>query len=50
MGELCEKMRADLKIGGFSPSTSKIYLLYARQFAAFHMRSPAVMGRDGLRP
>ena len=29
MGELCEKMRADLKIGYFSPSTTKIYLLVA---------------------
>lgn len=49
MGDLCERMRADLKIGGFSPSTTKIYLLYARQFAKFHMRSPAELGRDGVR-
>ena len=49
MGELCEKMRADLRIGGFSPSTTKIYLLYARQFAQFHMRSPAELGRDAVR-
>ncbi len=32
MGELHEKMSADLKIGGYSPSTQKIYLLYAKQF------------------
>lgn len=49
MGELSEKMRADLTIGGHSPSTSKIYLMYARQFARFHMRSPAEMGRDEIR-
>ena len=49
MGALCDKMTADLKIGGFSPSTAKIYLLYARQFARFHMRSPAELGRDEIR-
>jgi len=27
MGELCERMRGDLEIVGFSPSTSKIYLM-----------------------
>ena len=46
MGELCERMRGDLKIAGFSPSTSKICLMYARHFARFHMRSPAQLGRD----
>lgn len=49
MGDLCEKMTADLKIGGFSPSTTKIYLLYARQFARFHMRPPAELGREEVR-
>jgi integrase/recombinase XerD len=49
MGELCEKMSADLRIGGFSPCTTKIYLLYARQFARFHMRSPTELGRDEIR-
>jgi hypothetical protein len=46
MGELCERMRGDLKIAGFSPSTSKIYLMYARHFARFHMRNAAELGRD----
>lgn len=49
MGELCDKMSADLKIGGFSPRTARIYLLYARQLARFHMRSPAELGRDEIR-
>ena len=49
MGELCERMRGDLKIAGFSPSTSKIYLMYARHFAPFHMRDPAELGRDDVR-
>ncbi|MBZ0150148.1 MAG: site-specific integrase [Planctomycetes bacterium] len=49
MGELRERMAADLKIAGHSPSTAKVYLLYARQFARFHMRSPAEMGRDEIR-
>lgn len=49
MGELHDRMLADLKIGGYSPSTTKIYLAYARAFARFHMRSPAEMGRDEVR-
>ncbi len=49
MGDLCNKMRADLTIGGYSPSTTTIYLMYARQFARFHMRSPAELGRDEVR-
>jgi site-specific recombinase XerD len=42
-------MKADLKIAGYSPSTRKIYLLYARQFARFHMRSPEEMGAQEIR-
>ncbi len=49
MGELHEKMSADLKIGGYSPSTQKIYLLYAKQFAKYFMRSPREMGVDEIR-
>jgi len=30
---LRDRMVSDLKIGGYSPSTRKIYLLYARLFA-----------------
>jgi len=49
MGQLRDRMEADLKIGVYSPSTQKIYLLYARQFAAHFMRSPAEMGADEVR-
>ena len=49
MGQLRDQMEADLKIGGYSPSTQKVYLLYARQFAAHFMRSPAEMGADEVR-
>ena len=49
MGELRDTMEADLKIAGYSPSTRKIYLLYARQFARFHMRSPKEMGAQEIR-
>ena len=42
-------MSADLKIGGYSASTQKIYLLYARQFAKHFMRSPAQMGVEEIR-
>ncbi len=49
MGELCEKMRADLQAGGYSPSTTKIFLLWAQQFAQFHARSPADLGQEEIR-
>lgn len=49
MGQLHDRMEADLKIGGYSPSTRKIYLLYARKFARHFMRSPAKMGADEVR-
>lgn len=49
MGKLHDRMEADLKIGGFAPSTRKIYLLYARKFAAFHCRSPEELGREEIR-
>ena len=49
MGQLREKMQADLNIGGYSRSTQKLYLLYAQQFAAHFRRSPADMGADDVR-
>jgi integrase/recombinase XerD len=49
MGQLRDRMQADLTIGGYSPGTRKIYLLYARKFAAHFMRSPAEMGADEVR-
>ncbi len=49
MGQLRDRMETDLKLGGYSPSTRKIYLLYARRFAKHHMRSPAEMGEAEIR-
>jgi site-specific recombinase XerD len=42
-------METDLRLAGYSPSTRKIYLGYARLFAKHHMRSPAEMGEDEIR-
>jgi site-specific recombinase XerD len=49
MGQLHDRMEADLKLAGYSPSTRKIYLLYARRFAIHYMRSPEEMGADQVR-
>ena len=48
MGQLRDRMEEDLKLGGYSASTRKIYLLYARQFAGFHRRSPAEMSEPEI--
>lgn len=49
MGQLRDRMEADLTIAGYSPDTKRIYLLYAKQFAAYHRRSPAEMGSEEIR-
>ena len=49
METLRDRMEVDLKIGCYSPSTRRIYLLYARLFAKYHMRSPKVMGEREIR-
>lgn len=49
MGQLRDRMEADLKIAGYSPSTQKAYLFWARKFAAYFMRSPAELGADEVR-
>jgi integrase/recombinase XerD len=49
VGQLRDRMEEDLKLGGYSASTRKIYLLYARQFAGFHRRSPAEMSEPEIR-
>jgi site-specific recombinase XerD len=49
MGLLRDRMREDLKLSGYSPSTCKIYLIYARLFAKFHMRSPEEMSEPEIR-
>jgi len=49
MGQLRERMEADLKLAGYSPSTRKIYLLYARLYAKHFRRTPAEMGEAEIR-
>lgn len=49
MGQLRDRMAADLTIAAYSAGTTKIYLRHARQFAAYFMRSPAEMGGDEIR-
>lgn len=49
MGELRDRMAADMRLAGYSPSTLKIYLCYARLYAKHFMRSPAEMGEAEVR-
>ena len=49
MGQLRDRMEQDLVLRGLSPSTRKIYLLYARKFVAFHGRPPQEMGEAEVR-
>ena len=49
MGQLRDRMAQDLILRGFSPSTRKIYLIYARKFVAFHRRPPEQMGEAEVR-
>lgn len=49
MRPLREKMEADLKIGGYSPGTRRIYLYYAKKYAMYFRRSPARLGAEEVR-
>ena len=49
MGSLCQRMIEDLKLKNYAPATCSEYLRCARQFAAYHMRSPAEMGEREIR-
>src|SRR5438067_2792277 len=49
MGKLRDRMEQDLRLGGYSPATQRIYLLYAREFARYYMRSPADMVEEEIR-
>jgi hypothetical protein len=42
-------MAVDLRLRNFSPATQRNYLLYARRFAAFFMRSPEELGEAEVR-
>lgn len=46
MGKLHELMARDLDSAGYSPSSCKVFLVYARQLSTFHKRSPRNMGRE----
>lgn len=49
MGQLRDRMAEDLRLKGFSPSTQRVYLHYAKEFAKHFMRSPARMGEEEIR-
>lgn len=49
MGQLRDRMEADLRLRNLRPRTQVSYLFYARGLAAFHHRSPAEMGEEDVR-
>lgn len=49
MGELRNRMEADLRLRNLRPSTQACYLGCARDFVAYHKRSPAEMGEKEVR-
>lgn len=49
MGVLCQRMAEDLKLKNYAHGTRQEYLRCARNFASFHMRSPAQMGEREIR-
>ena len=49
MGELRDRMAADLRLRNLRPSTQKGYLRCVYKFAVFHRRSPAEMGWEDVR-
>lgn len=49
MGQLRDRMEEDLKLRNVSPSTRKIYLLYARKFVAHWRRPPTELGGQEVR-
>jgi integrase/recombinase XerD len=49
MGQLRDRMAADLKLRRYAPETCTKYLDCARAYAAYHHRSPAEMGEEEVR-
>jgi integrase/recombinase XerD len=49
MGQFRDRMAEDLKLRNYSPATSRNYLLYARHFVKFYMRSPDQLGEAEIR-
>lgn len=48
MGELCQKMQADLKRLNYAPGTQLEYVRGVKAFVCYHMRSPREMGREEI--
>lgn len=49
MGQLRERMIQDLKLAGYSPTTRRIYLLYATKYCQHFRRSPEILGDREIR-
>jgi site-specific recombinase XerD len=49
MGQLRDRMIEDLRLAGYSTSTRRIYLLYARKFSEHFGRSPEILGETEVR-
>lgn len=49
MGQVYEKMQADLKLRRYSPRTEKSYLWSARRFVRHFKRSPDALGKEDIR-
>lgn len=49
MGQLRDRMVHDLELAGYVEHTRRVYLNSIRDFAAYHRRSPEVLGADDVR-
>lgn len=49
MGQLRDRMVHDLELAGYVEQTRRVYLNSIRDFAAYHRRSPALLGADDVR-
>lgn len=49
MGHLRDRMIEDLRLGGYSDSTVKVYVHYAKEFAKYHGRSPTELKEEDVR-
>ena len=49
MAELRDRMVQDLKLAGYSPSTQRIYLHYAKDFSRYFRRSPEILREVEMR-
>jgi integrase/recombinase XerD len=49
MGQLRDRMVHDLELAGYVPHTRLVYVNSIRDFAAYHRRSPELLGADDVR-